>query len=44
LRDAPAVEGGEGAAFAGEVMRPANLSRLGALLDAGRGKLIYETD
>jgi hypothetical protein len=29
--DAPAVEGGEGATFAGEDMRPANLSRLAAL-------------
>ena len=27
LRDAPAVEGGESAAFAGDVMRPANPSR-----------------
>ena len=37
MRDAPAVEGGEGAAFAGEVMRPANPSRYSALSWAPRG-------
>jgi hypothetical protein len=40
LRDAPAVEGGEGATFAGEDMRPANSPRRWRSPDAGRGKLV----
>jgi hypothetical protein len=39
LRGTPAVEGGEGAAFAGEVMRPANLSRDAALSVAAAGEV-----
>ena len=39
-RDAPAVEGGEGAAFAGEIWAGEPVPpRCGALLHAGRGKL-----
>ena len=41
MRDAPAVEGGEGAAFAGEVMRPANLSRGWTLSWAPRGGSLW---
>lgn len=39
IRGAPAVEGGEGAAFTGEDMGPANLSRFDVSLAPGGGNL-----